>query len=262
MVVRKFREYSSGDLHPFLERTQSGEVVISFQRTSVLLLLFLALFALAQVAMTYFIGLDFYMSKFAALALVCFIPLLVQFYYSLRTAQGKPLTQVSVRGIFFVVAYCCALAAAWSTAMQFERGYRNPTPELFESKIMQVVKEGSATFDRHRYLHLHVDRPSFDDEDVSTLMKLFEPSARRKYFLTLELGGTEVGDATVRMLANQDRLEVLNLRATNVSDESVKFLSRLRKLKVLDLRETSVTPECLAELKQALGTTDVYSGNE
>ena len=252
----------SRDLHPLLDRSESGGVTIAYRRTLVWLLIFGSIFASAQLLLTYFLGLNLYSSKLAAIGLSCLGPPLLHFYYSLRVAKGEPLRQFSIRGLIIATVYCCTLVAAWASVMQFETGYRNPSLEPLQSKIMQVVKEGSATLERTGDLYLRVDRPSFNDEDFSKLGSVCEPLADRKYSRSLELNGTDIGDASIRSLAYQTRLEILCLRGTRVTDASLESLLKLSSLKVLDLRETKMSPECVEKLKRALRNADVYSDHD
>jgi hypothetical protein len=77
----------------------------------------------------------------------------------------------------------------------------------------------------------------------------------------LHLQSTFLNDDGLAALGPMRSLKRLNLGMTNVSDASIPLLSSLTNLQSISLCDTDVTPEGIARLEKALPEATVYSGS-
>ncbi len=72
----------------------------------------------------------------------------------------------------------------------------------------------------------------------------------------LNLGGTQITDAALSLLANLTELETLFLYNTNITDAGLKHLAALSRLRELNIRNTGVTDARIEELRSQLPWRD------
>ena len=74
--------------------------------------------------------------------------------------------------------------------------------------------------------------------------------ASLKTLRELDLAGTNVTDADLRLLTGLTRLEALDLMGTGIADAGLEAVTELRALKTVSLARTRVTANGLADLRQ------------
>ena len=69
-------------------------------------------------------------------------------------------------------------------------------------------------------------------------------------FYSINLGGTEVSDASVKLIAEMETLRELLLETTAITDQAITHLGSLGRLSSLDLTNTAVTDSAIESLEQ------------
>jgi hypothetical protein len=233
-------------MHPFLNRDDTGQVVIRWSRIVASLIAYIVVSLAVTVVLQHFMGVRFRARMYASSTVVVGLWLLLCLHVAKRHAEGKSARQFSLSAMLAGTAGICLLLALLGSERRAD-SENSAHRQHLQEVIMAIV--GTGTVHVANQTLVQVKRSTFDDDDLEEIGRLKTQLADVNsplYFL--DLSGTNVTDHGLATLASMDSLEFLFLERTAVTDVSIDAVETLPHIRVISVVSTVVTPERLLRL--------------